>query len=200
MRFVSHNDWRRHASSTVAVDRLLDAAGAAFAEHGVAEASMLEIARRAGCSRATLYRYFPSREALHLAYVHRATLRIAAFIVPVEGGGGRAGMVDRIMAGIRAVRADPLLAVWFEPQNMAIPMAVSQDSELLRAMSAGMAGEFDEDESSDVELQRRGAWLLRCIVSFLALPGPSEAEERAALEAFVVPLIVSDPDHRRSKA
>ena len=42
-----------------------------------ATVGMNEIAKAAGCSRATLYRYFENREALHTAYVHRETLPAA---------------------------------------------------------------------------------------------------------------------------
>ena len=44
-------------------EQLLAAASAAFAEHGV-EASLEDIARRAGVGIGTLYRHFPNREAL----------------------------------------------------------------------------------------------------------------------------------------
>ncbi|MEU7742384.1 helix-turn-helix domain-containing protein [Nonomuraea sp. NPDC049158] len=44
-------------------DQLLTAARAAFAEHGT-EASLRDIARRAGVGIGTLYRHFPTREAL----------------------------------------------------------------------------------------------------------------------------------------
>ncbi|NUW37805.1 TetR/AcrR family transcriptional regulator [Nonomuraea sp. SMC257] len=44
-------------------DQLLAAARAAFAEHGT-EASLRDIARRAGVGIGTLYRHFPTREAL----------------------------------------------------------------------------------------------------------------------------------------
>ena len=53
-------------------DLLLAAAGAAFAEHGV-ETSLEEIARRAGVGIGTLYRHFPTREALAEA-VYRARI------------------------------------------------------------------------------------------------------------------------------
>jgi len=39
-------------------DRILDAAGELFAARGVSAVEMTDIARAAGCSRATLYRYF----------------------------------------------------------------------------------------------------------------------------------------------
>jgi AcrR family transcriptional regulator len=44
-------------------DRLLDAARALFGERGV-DASLDEIARRAGVGSGTLYRHFPTRDAL----------------------------------------------------------------------------------------------------------------------------------------
>ncbi len=150
---------------------------------------MIDVARAAGCSRATLYRYFPNREALHLAFVHRATLRIAAEITPATSTGGADELVDLVVRGIAAVRSDPLLAVWFEPDNMAVPIAVSQNSELLQAMTAGLAQQLDVDHESTEEIALRGAWLLRCIVSFLAMPAGDDATERAMIAAFVVPLL-----------
>jgi len=44
--------------------RLVSAATAAFAEHGADDASLEEIARRAGVGIGTLYRHFPNRQAL----------------------------------------------------------------------------------------------------------------------------------------
>src|SRR6266851_4575180 len=45
-------------------ERLLSAAAAAFAEHGADDVSLEEIARRAGVGIGTLYRHFPTRQAL----------------------------------------------------------------------------------------------------------------------------------------
>jgi AcrR family transcriptional regulator len=45
-------------------DRLLAAAAAVFAERGADDASLEEIARRAGVGIGTLYRHFPARQAL----------------------------------------------------------------------------------------------------------------------------------------
>jgi AcrR family transcriptional regulator len=45
-------------------ERLLAAAATAFAEHGADDVSLEEIARRAGVGIGTLYRHFPTRQAL----------------------------------------------------------------------------------------------------------------------------------------
>ncbi|GHJ60776.1 TetR family transcriptional regulator [Nocardioides sp. OK12] len=187
---------RRPRSDRTQVDDLLDAAGLAFERFGVAQATMVDVATIAGCSRATLYRQFPNRESLRMAFVHRATLRIAVEIAPHHVPGDPASMVDLIQRGIRAVRSDPLLAVWFEPQNMSVPMALSQGSELLREMTTALAQEYADDPDALADVELRGAWILRCIVSLLAMPGESEEAERVSLSTFLVPLLLpGSADH-----
>lgn len=197
---MSTNRWSRHRDGQVAIDALLDAAGRCFAELGVARATMVDVARAAGCSRATLYRYFPNQDALHLAFVHRATLRIAAQMAGDRDAGAPDSLVGRILFGIEQVRADPMLAVWFEPENVAVPMAVSRSSELLQSMSVGLIDENEELllEREDAEL--RAEWLLRSIVSLLAMPGADVHAERAMVESFVVPVLTAPPSSTRSSA
>ncbi|MEQ8839560.1 MAG: helix-turn-helix domain-containing protein [Acidimicrobiales bacterium] len=198
---MSHKRWPRHADGDVAVDRILDAAGQAFAEHGVSRATMVDVAREAGCSRATLYRYFPNQEALQVSFVHRATLRIASRLDSARQDNGAESLTDRILSGIEAVRTDPLLAVWFEPENMAVPIAVSQNSELLRAMSVGLVGQLETNGTQRAEIERRGEWLLRTIISLLVMPGPSPEAERRMIDTYVVPVLTTqfDLDPRGSK-
>ena len=50
---------------------IIDVATEVFREHGFEQASMAEISARLGGSKATLYSYFPSKEALFLKVVHR---------------------------------------------------------------------------------------------------------------------------------
>ena len=59
---------------------ILDAAEALFTRHDPGSVGMNEIAKAAGCSRATLYRYFENREALRIAYVARETHRLSESI------------------------------------------------------------------------------------------------------------------------
>jgi AcrR family transcriptional regulator len=54
---------RMRADARRNVDRIIAAAGTLIAEHG-ANASLEEVARRAGVGSATLHRHFPSRQAL----------------------------------------------------------------------------------------------------------------------------------------
>jgi AcrR family transcriptional regulator len=64
-------------------ERLIEVAGQAFAEHGV-DAPMDDIARRAGVGPGTLYRHFPTRDALLLA-VYRSDIQAIAERAQVLG-------------------------------------------------------------------------------------------------------------------
>lgn len=55
--------------------QILDAAGRAFCEHGYGKASVDQIARYAGVSKATIYTRFPSKDAIFTAVVDRERRR-----------------------------------------------------------------------------------------------------------------------------
>lgn len=62
------------------LDQILEGAGEVFLSEGFGGASVDEIARRAGISKATLYRYFPDKSAIFNAYVRRELARQAALL------------------------------------------------------------------------------------------------------------------------
>ncbi|TCO61030.1 TetR/AcrR family transcriptional regulator [Actinocrispum wychmicini] len=66
-------------------DRLLDAAKAAFAEHGT-DAPLDDIAKRAGVGSGTLYRHFPTRtDLIEAVFVQRISLMVAVAAELAEG-------------------------------------------------------------------------------------------------------------------
>ncbi|MBZ5738118.1 TetR/AcrR family transcriptional regulator [Nocardioides mangrovi] len=144
--------------------RILDAAAGLFAAHGVTAVGMGEIATAAGCSRATLYRYFPDRHALHLAFVQREARRIVA-LLPTDDP------VEAVLAALREVRARPELLAWFGTADAGTTAALAQSDAVL-----GILGD-----------EQTARWLVRVIVSLLVVPGRDDAEERALIERFVLP-------------
>ena len=184
-------DWLGAQRSAAACDRILDAASALFAGRGVEAVAMFDIAKAAGCSRATLYRYFPSREALHTAYVHRhareVNRRIAAEIAAITDPRDR--LLAALTGALRLVRDNPALAAWFTDTAMGAQAA--EGSEVVQAMTAGFLLSV---EAADVAAaQRQARWLVRVLTSLLTVPGRDDDEERAMLAEFVVPRIAASP-------
>ncbi|WP_067697779.1 TetR/AcrR family transcriptional regulator [Nocardia jejuensis] len=181
-------DWLSDDRADLAAERILDAAAQLFAERGVTSVGMGDIAKAAGCSRATLYRYFDNRQAVRLAFVHRETRRIAARIddrvLGIEDPGER--IVAAMTFAVAEVRADPMLIAWFRPGEAGPAGRISQDSDVIESIAGGL---FTPTGLTDPERSRLARWLTRIIVSLLAAPGRDEADERAMLEDFVAPVI-----------
>src|SRR6185312_1626091 len=122
-------------------------------------------ARAAGCSRATLYRYFDSREALRTAYVHRETHRLGREIMQrIDSiADPRERLVASILATLRMVRENPALAAWFGTTRTPIGGELADQSEVITALAAGFLRSLDPDDPAT--LQRRARWAVRVIIS-----------------------------------
>jgi AcrR family transcriptional regulator len=181
--------WLDSERSGLAVDRILDAAGSVFEDRGVAGASMEDVARAAGCSRATVYRYFADRNALRLAFVHRETrrvgARVAAAIASVDDPAER--VVEAVVRSVAEVRGVPALHAWFSSWNAEVTGEVVRASPVMRGLAAGLVG------GDDPEASYRAEWLVRTVVSLLLFPGVDEASERALLERFLGPVLAAAP-------
>lgn len=181
------SNWLRDERSDFAAGRILDAAAKVFVNRGVAATGMADVAKAAGCSRATLYRYFENRRALHLAFVHREARRIGDLVAREVAGIADPGalVVEAMLAAVRLVRSEPTLAAWFQLGDAGIATEIANSSAVIEALSTafvanvGLAGE-------KAPIQAR--WLVRAIVSLLAIPGIDDADERAMLEQCVAPM------------
>jgi AcrR family transcriptional regulator len=189
-------DWLAASRSEVVADRILDAAAALFAERDAAAVGMHEIARAAGCSRATLYRYFENREALHTAFVNREAYRLFGELG--DQIKDVAAPAERLVAGVttalRAVRGNPALASWFATTEPPIGGELAEQSEVIKVLTAAFLNSLGPDDPA--VLERRARWLVRVITSLLIFPGADEADERQMLQEFVVPMVV--PQHART--
>jgi AcrR family transcriptional regulator len=176
-------DWLQPRRTQAACDRILDAAGELFATRGVASVGMNDIARVAGCSRATLYRYFDNREALHTAYVHREARDVSHRIAELAAGIGDPS--DRLLAAmthaLALVRQNPSLAAWFA--RTPVGAEAADESDVVQSMSAGFLMSLGH---GDVEATERWArWLVRALGSLLSVPGRDDQDEQAMLKELV---------------
>lgn len=173
--------WLDDERAQLAAQRILDAAAGLFVEKGISRVGMAEIAKAAGCSRATLYRYFADRGQLHIAFVHREALRVGERVArQLDGIVDPAERVTTAVLGaVREVRSAPTLAAWFRESESGVAADLAQSSAVIEALGMSVAG--------DAAAAR---WLVRVIVSLLTVPGRDPADERAIVERFVVPAVV----------
>ena len=147
---------------------------------------MNEIARAAGCSRATLYRYFENREALHTAYVHRETHRfsrgIIARIVDIDDPGDADREHPR---GVADGSGEPRAVVVVRREPPPIGGEMAERSDVIRALTEG----FLRSLGPCRRREGRARWLVRVMISLLVFPGDDDADERAMLEEFVLPIV-----------
>jgi AcrR family transcriptional regulator len=188
---MAGRSWLSDQRGELAAERILDAAETLFAEHDPASVGMNEIARAAGCSRATLYRYFESRDALHTAYVHRwanalfreLTQRLAGMDDPAER------LVAGITESLALVRGNPALASWFAETGPPIGTAMAAQSDVITVLVASFLSALGTDDSAAA--QQRARWVVRVVTSLLSFPGRDADDEREMLAQFVVPVVVS---------
>jgi AcrR family transcriptional regulator len=183
-------DWLAARRTEVAADRILDAAGELFAKQEAATVGMHEIASAAGCSRATLYRYFENREALYTAYVHRESYRLYSEMTEQINSvtNPRERLIEGMLASLRNVRESPALASWFATTQRPIGAEMAEQSEVIKALTEAFVVSLGPDDPELVS--HRARWLVRVMTSLFLFPGHDDADERAMLEEFVVPIVL----------
>jgi AcrR family transcriptional regulator len=183
------SDWLAARRSEAAADRILDAAEELYTERDSDLIGMNEIARAAGCSRATLYRYFENREALRTAYVHREARRLGREIGRrISGIDDPLARLDAsITVTLRMVRDSPALASWFATTRPPTGGELAGQSDVIAGLAAAFLQSVGPDDPAVVE--RRARWVVRVITSLLMFPGQDETDELAMIEEFVVPVV-----------
>lgn len=174
--------WMSAERTELAAERILDAAAQLFMDQGVGLAGMEDVARAAGCSRATVYRHFENKPALLRAFVHREardiTGQVAEQIRALPSGSD--AFVEAVVATLAAVRARPYLQVWYQGADATELAEVFRESSVIPALAGGFLAPADSEPDRD-----RGAWILRIVMSFLREPGESPQEERRLLATFL---------------
>lgn len=183
-------------------ERLLDAAQACLERYGLSKTTVEDVARAAGLSRATVYRMVGSRDALVLAVAAREAERCAvdavAFLEQFDDVGS--WVVEGILFCLRDVPKRPVLAQFGSPQDLAAASRLVLSSERMLAIGSDILRPMFERArrdgllAPDVELDAFIEWVLRILMSFLAMPGPVDRDEaalRKLLRTMLLPAILA---------
>ena len=163
------------ASDDEAVARILSAAGRAIDERG-AEFSIADVARTLGVTRQTVYRYFPSTEALLVAAaVHAADDFLERLAVHLHGLEDPVSAVtEGIATALEWLPKDKHLGLLLAP-GRADEHTVSVTSDVALQFANRMVRRLDVDWAglgfSEPELRDLAEHLLRIIQSFVIDPG-----------------------------
>jgi|EndMetStandDraft_5_1072996.scaffolds.fasta_scaffold171573_2 AcrR family transcriptional regulator len=177
--------WLATERSELGAERILDAAAQLFVEQGIGQPGMEDIARAAGCSRATVYRYFENKPALLRAFVHREARDVTEQVARqlVHGANRRDAVVEAVVATLAAVRARPHLKPWYSGGATDL-LEVFRESPVIAALASTFLSPGGGEPDADL-----GRWLLRIVMSFLREPEESPADERRLIERFLTPVI-----------
>lgn len=110
-------------------DRLLDAARAVFSAGGP-EASLEAVARKAGVGIGTLYRHFPTREALFEAVYRHEVKQLAGLAERLSKG--RARPIEALRQWMRSIVR---FVATKKGMSEALALAIAKDSDLVSSSS-----------------------------------------------------------------
>ncbi|WKG02721.1 TetR/AcrR family transcriptional regulator [Mycolicibacterium sp. HK-90] len=163
------------ASDEEAIARILDAAGNAIDERG-ADFSIADVARTLGVTRQTVYRYFPSTDALLVAsavnaasdFLDRVAAHLQGVTDPVEA------VAEGIAIALEWLPEDKHIGLLVAP-GRADAHTESVTSDVAVDFARALLRKFDVDWAglgyTDADLDELAEHLLRIIQSFVIDPG-----------------------------
>lgn len=188
------------ATDEEAVARILAAAGRAVDERG-ADVGIADVARALGVTRQTVYRYFPSTDALLVAaavhaagdFLDRLAAHLEGLIDPVEA------TAEAIATALEWLPKEKIIGLLVVP-GQANAHLESVTSEVALEFANAMLRRFDVDWAAngftDAELDELAEHLLRIIQSFVLDPGRPPRDglaQRAYLRRWVGGAVLRQP-------
>jgi len=189
-------DWLNEERQELAVDRILEAAGRVFVREGIRGARMGKIAEASGCARATLYRYFPNKEALLRAYMARVAKGFEDVLDQRLRGLRSLGdrLVEAVAVSVELIQEREDVAPFFSEEGLGLTAQLTSNA---AAMSEQLARKIESESGSDriqgtlrddVSATEAAEWVTRAIFSFAVLP--SEARSSAALRKYLRKMLI----------
>jgi AcrR family transcriptional regulator len=177
------------ATNAIDEERILDAAYQMLLAVGMRRMTMADIGRRAGVSRATLYRRWPNVRAVVAALMTRESTAVAAASFDVPGGSARQRLVTGVVSAVRRTREHPLLRkiVEVDPEFL-LPYLLerrgsSTDAQLAAIEQVVRAGHLDGSVRPGDPAWQARALLLAAMAFVLSGPIMASAAELDSLDA-----------------
>lgn len=186
-------------------ERLLDAAEACLRQFGPQKTSMEDVARAAGMSRATVYRYFENRDALLLGVASRQAASLATEAIGFLGQFDNIGdwLVEGLLYTLREIPKRPVFA----------SLVTSLDSSSASNLLLGSTGLIQIGVNvlhpmfanakqqgllrDDVDIDMLIEWLLRVLWTYLNAPSQVATDEdgmRTLFRMMLIPAVLKDPN------
>jgi AcrR family transcriptional regulator len=182
------------APSESVEDRAVRATLACVARHGLAKTTFDDVARQAGCARATLYRYFGSKRELVRITIAREAARITVSIR--DAADAEATFEDALVAMFfRAARElrehEPLQFLFaFEPEVVLPHVTFDAGNRFLVGAGSAISPALTRFLPAE-RVERAGEWLARVALAHALSPtGPIDLTDEAEIRALVRDLVL----------
>jgi len=176
-------------------DRAVRATLACVARHGLAKTTFDDVAREAGCARATLYRYFGGKRQLVRITIAREAAGIAAGIRAAADAEQtfEDAVVAMFVRAARELRENQALLFLFafEPELVLPHVTFDAGNRFLIGAGAAISPALGRFLPAD-RVERAGEWLARVALTHALSPTSpidltDEAETRALVRGLVLP-------------
>jgi len=185
-------------------ERLLDSAEGCLAQFGPQKTSMEDVARAAGMSRATVYRYFENRDALLLGVASRQAAALASEAMSYLSRFDAISdwLVEGLLFTLRELPKRPVFA------SLVTSLDSGEASKLLLGSTGliqigvnvlrPMFGTAKEQGllRDDIDIDMLIEWLLRVLWTYLNAPSQVATDEESMRKLFrmmLIPAVLKDP-------
>jgi AcrR family transcriptional regulator len=207
---LPHDTWRATPNAPAWDENrttILDAAAQAVRTSGLLRLRIDDVAARAGCSRATLYRYFANKDALLAALLARKAaalaVRIEAKLLHLDDPAEL--VAEGILGAVEVIRRDP----WFrsianDPGSAArVARLAGGPQELARSLAPFVAPllkatmqHHGHGLRDDIDAAEAAEWMLLVVIGMLTMNLPlrrSRTEQASYLRRFVAYTLLGPP-------
>jgi AcrR family transcriptional regulator len=182
-------------------ERITDGALRCIGRWGVAKTTIDDIAREAGCSRATIYRAFPGGKSSVLLATGEAEVRrlldgLAAFLDATDSL--EQLIVVAVVESVRALRAHVALQylIAHEPGQVLAHLSFDALDPLL-TVATEFGAPYLEHYLAPDEARRAAEWVTRLVISYGIEPSRLDAGDPAEVtrfvDTFVLPGLTTQP-------